>query len=120
MSQFLTTVTPVLDYRDSRLPTNETTDYGLPTTDYRSASGKITSCYMFETAIPIIRVSGSIAAQKFYCKGLGFTLLASWRPDETDPCYMTLVRDGARLHVHSFPSGTVGAGAVYVFVDNVD
>ena len=77
---------------------------------------------MFETAIPVIQVSGSIAAREFYCNGLGFTLLSSWRPDETkdDPRYMTLARDAARLHVHSFQSGTVGAGAVYVFVDNVD
>ena len=77
---------------------------------------------MFQTAIPVIHVSGSIAAQEFYCNGLGFTLLSFWRPDETkdDPRYMTLARDGARLHVHSFQSGTVGAGAVYVFVDNVD
>jgi len=77
---------------------------------------------MFQTAIPVIQVSGSVAAEEFYCKGLGFKLLSSWRPDETkdDPRYMTLVRDGARLHVHSFQSGTVGAGAVYVFVDDAD
>jgi uncharacterized glyoxalase superfamily protein PhnB len=77
---------------------------------------------MFQTAIPVIQVSGSIAAEEFYCKGLGFTLLSSWRPDETkdDPRYMTLARDGARLHVHSFQGGTVGAAAVYVFVDDVD
>jgi uncharacterized glyoxalase superfamily protein PhnB len=76
---------------------------------------------MFQTAIPVIRVSGSIAAEEFYCKGLGFTLLSSWRPDETkdDPRYMTLARDGARLHVHSFQGGTLGA-TVYVFVDDVD
>jgi uncharacterized glyoxalase superfamily protein PhnB len=77
---------------------------------------------MFQTAIPVIQVSGSVAAEEFYCKGLGFKLLSSWRPDETkdDPRYMTLVRDAARLHVHSFQSGTVGAGAVYVFVDDAD
>ena len=77
---------------------------------------------MFQTAIPVIQVSGSIAAEEFYCKGLGFRLLSSWRPDETkdDPRYMTLARDGAQLHVHSFQSGTVGAAAVYVFVDDVD
>jgi uncharacterized glyoxalase superfamily protein PhnB len=77
---------------------------------------------MFQTAIPVIQVSGSIAAEEFYCKGLGFTLLSSWRPDETkdDPRYMTLARDAARLHVHSFQGGTVGAAAVYVFVDDVD
>jgi len=77
---------------------------------------------MFQTAIPVMRVTSSIAAEKFYCNGLGFIVLASWRPDETkdDPRYMTLARDGARLHVHSFQSGAEGAGAVYVFVDNVD
>jgi uncharacterized glyoxalase superfamily protein PhnB len=77
---------------------------------------------MFETAIPVIPVNGSIAAEAFYCKGLGFTRVSSWRPDETkdDPRYLTLARDGARLHVHSFQSGTVGAAAVYVFVDDVD
>lgn len=77
---------------------------------------------MFKTAIPVIRVSGSIAAESFYCKGLGFTVLAAWRPDKTkdDPCYMTLARDGARLHVHSFQSGANGECAVYVFVDDID
>ena len=77
---------------------------------------------MFRSAVPVIRVSSSVAAEAFYCKGLGFTLLASWRPDEAkdDPRYMTLSRDEARLHVHSFQSGTVGASAVYIFVDDVD
>jgi len=77
---------------------------------------------VFQTAIAVIQVSSSIAAQEFYCKGLGFAVLASWRPDETkdDPCYMTLARDGARLHLHSFQSGRLGTGAVYVFVDDVD
>jgi len=77
---------------------------------------------MFQTAIPVIQVSGSVAAEEFYCKGLGFKLLSSWRPDETkdDPRYMTLVRDGARLHIHSFQSGTAGAGAAYIFVDDAD
>jgi len=77
---------------------------------------------MFQTAIPVIQVSASGAAEEFYCRGLGFTLMTSWRPDETkdDPRYMTLARDGARLHVHSFQNGTTGAAAVYVFLDNVD
>ena len=77
---------------------------------------------MFQTAIPVLQVSGSIAAEEFYCKGLGFTLLSSWRPDEAkdDPRYMALARDEARLHVHSFQDGTLGAAAVYVFVDDVD
>ena len=37
---------------------------------------------MFQTAIPVIQVSGSVAAEEFYCNALGFTLLSSWRPDE--------------------------------------
>ena len=77
---------------------------------------------MFQTAIPVIRVSSSTAAEQFYCKGLGFAPLAFWRPDKTrdDPCYMTLAREGARLHLHSFPGGAAGESAVYVFVDDVD
>ena len=45
---------------------------------------------MFQTAIPVIQVSASSAAEEFYCRSLGFTLLTSWRPDETrdDPRYM--------------------------------
>lgn len=63
-----------------------------------------------------------MAAEEFYCKGLGFTLLSSWRPDEAkkDPCYLLIARDGAQLHVSSFPDGTVGTASVYVFVDDVD
>lgn len=78
---------------------------------------------MLRSAIPVLRVSESVAAEEFYCKGLGFRILSSWRPDETrkDPCYMTVARDDARLHVHSFQSGGgLGAGAFYVFVDDVD
>jgi uncharacterized glyoxalase superfamily protein PhnB len=77
---------------------------------------------MFQTAIPVIRVSNANTAETFYCKALGFTLLSSWRPDRTkdDPRYMTLARDEARVHVHSFQGGTVGDAALYVFVDDVD
>jgi uncharacterized glyoxalase superfamily protein PhnB len=77
---------------------------------------------MFRTAIPVIRVSASAPALEFYGRGLGFTLAASWRPDDSkpDPCYMTLTRDDARLHVHSFESGAAGPGAVYFFVDDVN
>src|SRR5436305_173612 len=71
---------------------------------------------MFQTAIPVIQVSGSAAAEEFYCRRLGFSLLASWRADQSkdDPRYMTLARDGARLHVHSFHSGTAVAGAAFL------
>lgn len=79
---------------------------------------------MLKIAIPVIHVSDSRRAEEFYCKGLGFSLVASWRPNETnhDPCYMTLSRDGAQLHVTSFKDGVVGTWTsnVYVFVEDVD
>src|SRR5579862_2722243 len=77
---------------------------------------------MFETAIPVLQVRRSVAAEEFYCRGLGFTLLDSWPSADTrhDPRYLTLVRDGARLHVHSFQVAGVGAAAVYVFVDDAN
>ncbi len=79
---------------------------------------------MFETAIPVIHVVNSVAAEEFYCKRLGFKLLSSWRPSETamDPCYMTMSRDAARLHVTSFKDGMVGAwtSTTFIYVDDVD
>ena len=77
---------------------------------------------MFQTAVPVLQARVSSAAEKFYCRGLGFTLLSSWPSTEThpDPRYLTLVRDGARLHVHSFQGAGAGASAVYVFVDDVN
>ena len=76
---------------------------------------------MLKKAVPEIHVSNSIAAKDFYSTKLGFDCVSSWRPDETkdDPCYMTFVRDGARLNVTSFRDGVTGA-SVYVFVDDVD
>lgn len=79
---------------------------------------------MLKTAIPVIHVSDSRAAEEFYCRRLAFTLRSSWRPQEAnpDPCYLTVARDGASLHLTSFKDGTVGAwtSTVYVFVDDVD
>jgi Glyoxalase superfamily protein len=79
---------------------------------------------MLRTAIPVIHVSDSAVAEEFYCEGLGFNLLSSWRPHKTnrDPCYMVLVRDNAHLHLTSFKDGMVGAwtSTVYVFVEDID
>ena len=79
---------------------------------------------MLKSAIPVIHVADSRRAEEFYCQRLGFRLLASWRPDpaRADPCYMTVARDGARLHLTSFKDGVVGTWTsnVYVFVEDVD
>lgn len=63
-----------------------------------------------------------MAAEKFYCKGLGFTLEFCYRPNtpNPDPCYMGLTRDAAVLHLSTFAGDGVLGSAVYVFIDDVD
>ncbi|HKY06063.1 MAG TPA: VOC family protein [Blastocatellia bacterium] len=77
---------------------------------------------MFKSAIPVLHVSSSRAAEEFYCDRLGFSKQFAYRIDEAkpDPCYMGLSRDGALLHVSSFSGDGVSGGAVYLLVDEVD
>jgi uncharacterized glyoxalase superfamily protein PhnB len=67
-------------------------------------------------------VSNSAAAEAFYCDQLGFRKQFAYRIDETrsDPCYMGLARDDARLHLSSFSGDGVSGGVVYLLVDDVD
>jgi len=79
---------------------------------------------MLRSAIPVIHVADAAAAEAFYCQKLGFTVVSSWRadPQRANPAYLTIERDGVRLHVTSFKDGTVGiwTSNVYVFVDDVN
>ena len=78
---------------------------------------------MFKRAIPVLHVSSSVAAERFYCAGLGFRREFAYRPDETrtDPCYLGLSRDGVMLHASSFPGdGTRSGSVVNVLVDDID
>ena len=76
---------------------------------------------MFQTAIPVLHVSDSSAAEEFYCQQLGFRQEFAYRPfGGQDPCYMGLVRDEARLHASSFSGDAVCGGVVYLLVDDVD
>ena len=72
----------------------------------------------------MLHVADAVAAEAFYCQKLGFTLAASWRADAklANPAYLTVERDGVRLHLTSFKDGTVGTWTsnVYVFVDDVN
>jgi catechol 2,3-dioxygenase-like lactoylglutathione lyase family enzyme len=73
-------------------------------------------------AIPVIRVSSSVAAKAFYCDKLGFVEAFAYRPDisKPDPCYMGLVRGGARVHVSSFESnGPTGMSVAFAVEDVV-
>ena len=76
---------------------------------------------MFKSAIPVLHVSSSAAAEEFYCKSLGFSQKFAYRPfGGLDPCYMGLIRDGAVLHVSSFSGDGVSGGVVFLVVEDVD
>lgn len=77
---------------------------------------------MFKRAIPVLHVSNSMAAERFYCEGLGLRRDFAYRPDATkaDPCYLGLSCDGIRLHVSSFPGDGKSGGVVNVLVDDLD
>lgn len=74
---------------------------------------------MLRLAIPVLHVSSSMAAERFYCAGLGFQQRFAYRPDDghADPCYMGLIRDGVLLHVSSFPGDGVAGGVANFIVD---
>jgi catechol 2,3-dioxygenase-like lactoylglutathione lyase family enzyme len=77
---------------------------------------------MFKSAIPVLHVSSSTAAEEFYCTRLGFRRQFANRVDEAkpDPCYMGLARDGVWLHVSSFSGDGVAGGVVFLLVEDVD
>jgi catechol 2,3-dioxygenase-like lactoylglutathione lyase family enzyme len=77
---------------------------------------------MFKCAIPVLHVSNSVAAEKFYCEKLGFTRRFAYRPDQTrsDPAYVGLDRDGVWLHLSSFSGDGAPGGAVFLGVEDVD
>ncbi|HZM27564.1 MAG TPA: VOC family protein [Gemmatimonadales bacterium] len=77
---------------------------------------------MLRLAIPVLHVSSSMAAERFYCVGLGFLQRFAYRPDDghADPCYMGLIRDGVLLHLSSFPGDGVAGGVANFIVDDLD
>ena len=76
---------------------------------------------MLKFAIPILHVTNSAEAEKFYCDGLGFRQSFAYRPfGGADPCYMGLTRDDVELHLSSFSGDGVAGGAVFVGVESVD
>jgi catechol 2,3-dioxygenase-like lactoylglutathione lyase family enzyme len=72
-------------------------------------------------SIPVLHVSESQAAEDFYCGLLGFERRSCYRPhkDRIDPCYLTVHRDGAWLHLSSFRDDSVPGAAVYLLVEDV-
>lgn len=77
---------------------------------------------MIRRAIPVLQVTDSRRAERFYVEGLGFRSLFACRPDATraDPCYFGVERDGVPIHLSSFPGDGVSGCAVFVQCDEVD
>jgi len=77
---------------------------------------------MYKMAIPVLHAASAKAAEDFYCNKLGFELASAYRFDDrqADPCYMSLVRDGVRIHVSSFAEDAVAGGVIFIYVADVD
>lgn len=77
---------------------------------------------MIKLAIPLLHVSDSVAATRFYCSRLGFKLEFAKRQDESlaDPCYMGISRDGVWLHLSSFSGDGTPGGVANLIVTSVD
>jgi uncharacterized glyoxalase superfamily protein PhnB len=77
---------------------------------------------MFKSATPVLRVSSAAVAEKFYCQQLGFQLQSTNRLSEsqTDPCYLSVRRDEARLHLSSFSGDGAMGSVAFLLVEDVD
>ena len=73
-------------------------------------------------ALPLVHVSDFAVAERFYCEGLGFKPDWSYqpRPDAANPAFAALSREGASIHVSSFPGDGVAGGVVSIYVRDVD
>src|SRR5438132_4469678 len=77
---------------------------------------------MITSAIPVIAVSDSVAAEDYYCRVLGFQKMFAYRPDpsKSDPCYLGVARDGVWLHLQSFKRERAGMTDAFLWVADVD
>ena len=77
---------------------------------------------MIKSATPLLHVSNSAVAQKFYCDQMGCKLEFAHRTDQNllDPCYMGLSRDGVWITLSSFSGDGVAGGVVNFKVQDVD
>ncbi|QDU75090.1 Glyoxalase-like domain protein [Bremerella volcania] len=77
---------------------------------------------MLLEATPVLRVTCLRDAEHFYLERLGFQNQFCYRPDpnQINPAYMGVERDGAVLHLSSFPGDGRLGGVVFITVDDVD
>lgn len=77
---------------------------------------------MITLAIPLLHISDSTHAERFYCEQLGFTKISLYRadPNKADPCYLAIRRDGIVLHLSSFSGDGVPGHVCNLLVESVD
>ncbi|MBO9640929.1 Glyoxalase-like domain-containing protein [Siphonobacter aquaeclarae] len=69
--------------------------------------------------IPVFTVQNMKRAVAFYTEILDFECWGTW-PEDTDPAYGVLFRDGAELHLSSYQGGGFQSGCAYAAVNDVD
>lgn len=77
---------------------------------------------MLKSAVPLLRVRSSSEALDFYRDKLGFAVQSTYRAnrDANDPAYHVMARDGATIHVSSFPADGVIGGVVTIIVTAIE
>lgn len=68
--------------------------------------------------IPALHVAHIDTACEYYRDSLGFSVDWTWRPQENAVGFAQVSRDALRLYLNE--EGGVGAGCVYLYVDDVD
>lgn len=76
---------------------------------------------MLKSATPLLHVPETAGALHFYRDRLGFVVRSTYRPhgDRADPSYHVLARDGAILHISSFPGDGVAGNVVTIVVEDI-
>jgi uncharacterized glyoxalase superfamily protein PhnB len=77
---------------------------------------------MITSAIPVIAVSDSARAEKYYCEVLGFQKMFAYPSDaqSPDPRYLGIARDGVWLHLQSYKPERAGMTDAFLWVNDVD
>lgn len=75
---------------------------------------------MLIRSIPLLHVASAARSLAFYRDGLGFAVEFAVPADASDPCYLGLERDGARLHLSSHADDAVPGGVAYILADEID
>jgi uncharacterized glyoxalase superfamily protein PhnB len=77
---------------------------------------------LLKLVVPLLHISSAVTAEDFYCRHLGFHLEFAHRgsPNQPDPAYMGVSRDGVWLHRSSFSGDSTPGSAVNLVVEDVD